>query len=184
MSHAFRTQTPSPLSPILSKSESLCQAQSPSSLRLALDHASNGHAGRAPSAPRRFRFTHHARTQRAAHLCALARELPPDERALVLARFSDGRSGAQISALIGCDRHLVERRLRRLVARLSTPEFAYLAPRLNLFDDAQRSIARACIIEGRSIRSAAAHLNISQHSLREARAVLLALIRSNLPRPV
>ena len=183
MSHAFRSQTPSPRSAILSKTESSCQEQT-SKLRLArAEDAPDAPdvavpcAARAPIPTRRYRFTDRVRTQRAARLCILAAELPPDERALVLSRYADGRSSSQIAALAGCSRFLIERKLRRLTTRLSRPEYIFLAPRLIQLDPAQRSIARACFIEGRSIRAAAIHLNISQHALRESRAVLLALVR-------
>jgi len=184
MSHAFHTQKSSPRFAILSKSESSCQEQSAPGLRLTPPHAPDRVATHAPIAERRLRITDHARAKRAAHLCVLASELPPDERALVLARFADGRSAAQIGAIAGCPRHIIERRLRRLTIRLSTPAFVYLAPRLNLLDAVQRSIAQACFIEGRSIRAAAAHLNISQHALRETRAVLLAQVHAARPRPM
>ncbi len=183
MSHAFRSQTPSPRSAILPKTETACQEQT-STLRFAPAAAATDARGvavpritRAPIPTRRYRFTERVRTQRAARMCTLAAELPPDERALVLSRYADGRSSSQIAALAGCSRFLIERKLRRLTTRLSRPEYIFLAPRLIQLDPVQRSIARACFIEGRSIRAAAIHLNISQHALRESRAVLLALVR-------
>lgn len=180
MPNALRSQKPSPRSSILSKTKYVCQEQSP---KLRLTRTANALVRSAPQPARapipsvRYRFTEYARTQRAARLCALARELPPNERALVLARYADGRRSGEIAAIAGCSRYLIERKLRRLTARLARPEYAFLAPRLSQLDPAQRAIARACFIEGRSIRAAAIHLNMSQHALRESRAVLLALAR-------
>lgn len=189
MSHAFRSQAPSLRPSILSKTETVCQEQSgvfrfaPAEQPRLTSVASVPRAVRAPIPTVRYRFTEHVRTQRAARLCKLAVELPADERALVLARYADGRSSAEIAALAGCSRFLIERKLRRLTTRMARPEYVFLAPRLLQLDPMQRSIARACFIEGRSIRAAALQLNISQHALREGRAVLLALVRCVAPPP-
>lgn len=139
--------------------------------------ASNFRAKSAPIRMRRYRFTERVRTQRAARLCELAIELPTDERAILLARYADGRSSTQIAAIAGCNRHHIERKLRVLTKRLARPEYVFLAPRLAQLDPEQRAIARACIIDGLSIRAAAIRLNMSRHVLRARRAVLLALAR-------
>lgn len=183
MSHAFRSQMPSPRVSILSNTKTSCQAHrstlsfTPAEQCRPASSPATRAAARAPIPTARYRFTEHARTQRAARLCKLATELPADERTLVLARYADGRSSGQIAALAGCARHPVERKLRRLTARMARAEYLFLAPRLLQLDPVQRSVARACFIEGRSIRAAAIHLNMSQHALRERRAVLLALVR-------
>ena len=180
MSHAFRSQTRSPQPAILSKTKSVCQEESPLLRLTQLQPPPTRPKARAALPrvrTRRYRFTERVRTQRAARLCELAIELPTDERAILLSRYADGRSSTQIAAIAGCTRHHIERKLRVLTKRLARPEYVFLAPRLARLDPEQRAIARACIIQGLSIRSAAAQLNMSQHALRERRSVLLAMVR-------
>jgi hypothetical protein len=178
MSIALRSHTPSPQPMILSEGELSCQEIS------SIAAQPSGKMARAEAPPpalageRRARFVEHARAAHAVHLCELAVHLPPDEHALILSRYADGHAVPRIAALTGCTKQTIQRRLHRLTRRLLAPEFAFIAPRLSQLDPTSARVARACIVEGHSVRQAAKCLHMSRHVVRETRSVLLGLSRA------
>ena len=189
-SHAWRESRPNL---ILLNPKYSCQAQSgkkvPSGVRGERKWGGLGSAGdrifapapapsAAPILSAPARWVDNARAKHAARICELAQHLAPTDRAILQLAYADGKTIPQIAALIGAPRHATQRRLRRLTRRVLTPEFAFIAPQLGELDAVARAVARCCIIEGRSVRDAAAHLRTTQHAVRAARHTLLAMARA------
>lgn len=147
---------------ILSEHKHACQEPSP-------DGGSRSSAARRPSAS--------GRAAHAAKIAALAEYLPPTDRSLVRWVYHDGKSLAEIACLLRVRRTSLARRVRRLVARCRSPEFAFVAAHMSTWPAPMAHVARACVLEGRSVRSAAGSLRTTVHAARSLRAEVLAMSR-------
>jgi hypothetical protein len=125
-----------------------------------------------------------ARAEQAAHICAMAEFLGIAERSLLRSVYADGKSAVQIAALLSLRPRSVQRRVRRLAARVLRPEFGYIARQTRAmrveraWDAPTRAVALMCILEGRSVRATAAALTMTQHAVRARRATVLAIAAS------
>jgi len=73
---------------------------------------------------------------------------------------------AQVARLSGQPGWRLRRRLRRLLARLRSPRFRFVAREMELWPPARREVARAVVLEGRTQREAALRLGVSRHHIR------------------
>ena len=120
-----------------------------------------------------------------------AKWLPQPDRALVEAVFGDGKSIAEIwelGILASASSHAptlgdprtsqknherevqlrrLRRHLARLIKRLTTPRFAYVAAGMDTWPATRRRVAMACVLRGHSIRKAARELDLSFHTVRQ-----------------
>ena len=167
MNTQTRTWRPSVPNRILADAKPSCQGA---------DANRHSTPARSPGAPPP-RAASTPRAEHTAHLCAMAQFLAPADRALLLLAHSDGKTLAQIGALVGATRHATQRRLQRLARRVLAPEFAFVAARLRDLDAPSRAVARICILEGRSVRQGADELKMSRHAVRETRLVLLGMAK-------
>lgn len=118
-----------------------------------------------------------ARAELIARLATRAELLPPEERALLKAVYERGMPVAKLAALRGAegDAGALRRRLRRLVVRVLSPEFEFVARHRTGWGAARRRVATAMVLHGLSQRQAAAALGLSAHVVRRHREAVLAL---------
>ncbi|MFN0010375.1 MAG: hypothetical protein ACKVS8_01895 [Phycisphaerales bacterium] len=113
--------------------------------------------------------------QRAAHL-------PEAERLLVLAICQQGQSATHLAALMGKPSRTIRRRIRNLLRRVMTPEFALVVASRQDWAPTMRDVATACIINGRSLTAAARDLSLSYHIVRRHRDAIVAMARAQSSR--
>lgn len=118
-----------------------------------------------------------ARAALIAQLAARADLLPPEDRALLKAVYERGMPVARLAELRGgpAEAGTLRRRLRRLVERVLSPEFEFVARHRAGWSAARRRIATAMVLHGLSQRQAAAALGLSPHVVRRHRDAVRAL---------
>lgn len=92
--------------------------------------------------------------------------IAPADRTLVLAYYRDGQSASDIAQLAGEPVRTLRRRLRRIVQRLLSPRFEFVATRIHTWTPTRRRVAGACVLEGRTLRDTSVRLGLSLHSVR------------------
>lgn len=133
-----------------------------------------------PAARRRQQFSQrlmHGRAK-AERLLALIDFLPPGDRELMRAVFADGRSAASIARMAGRSPLAVQRRIAGLLDRIESAEYAVVVLHADRWPDRRAAIARTCIVEGLSTRTAARRLGISMHQVRLELVVIRSLAES------
>jgi DNA-directed RNA polymerase specialized sigma24 family protein len=100
--------------------------------------------------------------------------LPLTDRALLRAVYRDRQSTVELARLLGSAPRQVRRRLRRLVARVLSPEFIFVLRHRESWPRLRAEVATACILEGKSLRQAARDLDRSLTSVRSAHREVLA----------
>ncbi len=117
------------------------------------------------------------RAERAARLCALADALAPTDRALIRWAYGDGKPLGELAAVHRVTTRAMSRRLQRLARRCESAEFGFVLSRVRTWEPPLALVARACVLEGRSLRSAAATLGMGIHQVRALRTVVLSMAR-------
>lgn len=104
-----------------------------------------------------------------------AEHLLPDDRALVRAVFEDGLDAKRVARLQGANSRTVRRRVRALAQRVLSPEFEFVLRRRDGWPRTRRLVATACVLHGRTLREAAAHLRMTLHAVRRQMDLVRAL---------
>lgn len=118
-----------------------------------------------------------ASSDRARQLAECAPYLSLSDAALMRSVFADGKSVKQVSELLGKAPRSLQRRVARLSRRCLSPEFAFVALNVGRFETRLARVATLCVLHGRSVRSVAEELELSQHLVRTLRASVLAMAR-------
>ena len=133
--------------------------------------------------PRRSGHVHSAAISGMPHerILALAEYVSPPDRALLRAVYDQGRTLVELAPLMGVEPRSIGRRVRRLLFRLGQPAFALAALHAagwiaegGQWRDLGR-VARACVLEGQTLRAAARSLGMSIHAVRRHRETVLAM---------
>lgn len=90
----------------------------------------------------------------------------PDERALIDAMYRQGLTAAQIAQLRNEPAPLIRRKIRVVVTRVLSPRFVFVLRHRDQWPPTRRRIATACVLQGRTLRQTAAHLQLSLHAVR------------------
>ncbi len=106
-----------------------------------------------------------------------AGELMPDDRAVLHAIYRDGMSARDVADLRSEPPRRLRQRVRRLVERVLSDRFLFVLRYRDQWPTRRRRIAKACVLEGRSMRDGAAHLQMSLHTVRREMLVIDALFR-------
>ncbi len=128
------------------------------------------------STPAKIDLRRRSVRDRAEQFVALAEWLHPTERALIESVFDRGMTVSELALMSGGDPRLLQRRLRRLLRRMNSREFREVIRRADLWPVMRRGIARACILQGLTLRRAAEELGLSVHTVREQLAIIRAAI--------
>lgn len=102
--------------------------------------------------------------------------LPPEDQALVRAIYAEGLPLRVVAELRGQSPRACRESLARLVRRLCSPAFLLAADPRGLLTRRQAAVARACFVEGLTMRLAAVRLRTSLHIVRSERARVLAMV--------
>ena len=101
--------------------------------------------------------------------------LDPADQRLIEAIYSRGQSAAAVARLLGQPSRKVNARVHRLVKLLCSPECALVQAMKTRMPQARREIARACFVQGMSIRAASARVGITFYAARQHLAAVRAL---------
>ena len=124
---------------------------------------------------RRSLHREHAET-----IVARASVLPPQERALLESVYEEGMTVARLAGLRNeCPRAL-RRRLRRLIARVLSPRYAFVMSARAGWTPARRKIATDVVLHGRSMRRSAEALGYTFHTVRKEMQSVDALFEASL----
>ena len=108
-------------------------------------------------------------------LLARAQWLCRSERELIGSIYEQGRRVSDVAAMMDVDPRWLRSKVRRIVQRVSTPEFAFVALHLHDWPPSTQKVARACVLEGRSQRDAARTLKMSLHTVRKHRDAIVRM---------
>ena len=112
-----------------------------------------------------------------------ASELMPDDRAVIQAIYRDGLTARDVAELRHEPARRVRGRVRRLVGRVLSDRFLFALRFRDQWPTRRRRVAKACVLEGRSMREGADHLRMSLHEVRREMVVINALYASASDRP-
>ena len=107
------------------------------------------------------------RRRQAERLVQRARWLRSDERAVVEAVYGEGRTCADLARLMDLPADAVRRRVRRATKRAASGLFVFVATRRESWPATRRRVATRCVLEGATLRQAAAELKLSLHAVRK-----------------
>lgn len=92
--------------------------------------------------------------------------LPRDDRTILCAIYEDGRSVTEVAQLRGDDPRRLRRHVRRLVQRIMSPKYLFVAAHKGAWTPTRRRVAEACVLHGLSLRGAAERLQLTHHTVR------------------
>ena len=92
--------------------------------------------------------------------------LAPADRDLIEAVFLRNQSAASLARIMGIPERRLQRRVHRLMERLTSPEFLDAARALDYLAEMDARIARLRFCQGLPLRRIALMLNLSYHRLR------------------
>ena len=107
-----------------------------------------------------------ARQAQVEQILHLGRHLRLDQRSLLESVYQRGVSPAALARAAGQDPGVIRRRLKKIIARIGSPEFRFVVGQMHRGPDARQAIAREVLLCGRSQRAAASTLGISVHRVR------------------
>jgi hypothetical protein len=129
--------------------------------------------------------------------------LDPPDRVLIESVYRHEQTVAQLATLVEEDPRRLRRRIRVLVRRLLSEDYARTVRRLtrsfasegggagaaaegtkrlrrgSAWNEVRRKVAEECIVNGRSLREAARNLNLSLHCVRMHHAAVSAVIEAD-----
>jgi len=124
------------------------------------------------------------RTRELAEVLVRSRWALPDDRALIEAIYRDNLTAAHIASLRDESPRAVRRRVRAVAAQLLSPRFTVVLHERERWPARRRRVATACVLQGRTLREAARHLNLTLHTVRTEMAVINAVCDAHTPRGV
>ena len=100
-------------------------------------------------------------------IAARADLLAPEDRDLIKAVVINGQSAEMIARIAGVRGSTLRKRVRKLLKRINSPDFIDTARILPLLNPTQLAVAKAHILQGKSIRAVASETNLSYHTVRK-----------------
>jgi hypothetical protein len=92
--------------------------------------------------------------------------LAREDRFILKAVYEDGKSVTDIATLRGDNPRTLQRRVRKLVKRVLSQKFAFVAAHKSCWSPTRRRVAEACVLQGLSLRRATAILKLTHHTVR------------------
>lgn len=123
---------------------------------------------------RQLRRLEAGRAERA-RVLAMTEHLIESDRVLVLAMYRDGMTARMIARLVGSDERSVRRRIARVVTRMLTPVFSMTSAHGRAWGPLRWEVARAVVLEGRTVREAARVAGVSLYAARRELGVVRAM---------
>jgi hypothetical protein len=113
-------------------------------------------------------------------VAARAQWLPDDDRSLMLALYEHGQRVHELAAISGSTVRYLRCRARSILSRLRSDEFAFVVLYQSQWGPTTQAVARACILGGKSIRTAATSLGLTQYQVRRHRDLVLTLFQDSV----
>ena len=110
-----------------------------------------------------------------------ANHLDEPERQLLLAVCQRGQKATEIAALVGENVRRTRRRIRGLLRRVMSREFALVVAQREAWGTTMRAVGDACIVRGHSLNRAAATLGLTYHAVRRHRDAIVAMANAAGP---
>lgn len=117
------------------------------------------------TAPTVDRKRRHAR-ENVERILARSQWLPESDRQLIVAVYSDGKRFTDLAALTESSPRVMRDRVAKLVVRVSSELFGFVALHCAGWPPAVRRAAETCVFQGLSIREASIALGTSYHNVR------------------
>ncbi len=111
-------------------------------------------------------------------ITARAQWLENTDRQLIMAVFEDGKRLKDLAALMNVSPRTLRARLRRLVLRVSSELYQFVALHAESWPPNMRRAAEACVFKGLSIKDAAIDLGVSYHNVRRHIDLVRVLART------
>jgi hypothetical protein len=109
--------------------------------------------------------------------------LSREDRFILKAVYEDGKSVTDIATLRGDDPRRLQRRVRKLVERVLSQKFAFVAAHKSAWTPTRRRVAEACVLQGLSLRRATASLKLTHHTVRRNYDAVNALYEAAMGPP-
>jgi DNA-directed RNA polymerase specialized sigma24 family protein len=106
------------------------------------------------------------RREVAAFIAARAEFLGPDERELMRAVYEEGKTPTDLSRLTGLRPRHIQRRVRRILRRVLSDRFLFVAAQRADWPAGRQRVATAVVLRGLSMRRAAQELGVSIYAVR------------------
>lgn len=126
--------------------------------------------------PDRVDLRRRERREWAELIAARAEFLLPEDRALVEAVFVDGLDASSAAARVGGSARTVRRRAKAIAERVLSREFEVVMRERERWPRMRRLVATSCVMQGRTLRDAAAHLRVSLHVVRRQMDIVRELV--------
>lgn len=107
---------------------------------------------------------------------ARAAHLLPGDRELVEAVFVEGLGAEAAAERVGGSVRTVRRRSRAIAKRVLSREFEVVLQERDAWPRMRRLVATACVLQGRTLRDASAHLRVSLHTVRRQMDLVRAIV--------
>ncbi len=104
-----------------------------------------------------------------------AEVLDEHDRALLQAIYAEGKSCAFVARLSNVPAHQVQRRVRELAKRVTSPQFAFVLRQRAHWNPTMARVATEVFLRGRSLKGAQNALKFTYHSVRRQRDAVLAM---------
>jgi transposase len=117
---------------------------------------------------------------RIAHIASRAAFLPSEQRILIKAIYEEGYTCVEVAALSGQSARTIRREVQRILHRMASTEFVFVAQHLQEWPVTMRRVAQSCILGGEPVRSAASTLHLSLHTVRRNRDMVRLLATGGL----
>lgn len=118
------------------------------------------------------------RAEMASELVTRAKWLPAEERELIRTVYEHGRPVSELAPLLCVSPRTLRRRCRKAVSRALSDEYIFVLRNRDRWPEMLARVATMCIIEGKSLRTAAASLNISFHTARRYRTLVVGMLEA------
>ncbi len=123
------------------------------------------------------------RADLAAELVTRAKWLPAEERELIRTVYEHGRPVSELAPLLCVSPRTLRRRCRRAVSRALSEEYLFVLRHRDRWPSLMAQVATMCMVEGKSLRTAAAALGVSFHTVRRYRALVVGLMETSAEPP-
>ena len=107
-----------------------------------------------------------------------AEHLPPRDRALMEQVFLHGKTVSEVARSRGEEPRTLSRHVKCITRRVLDPRFRYVTEQQAAWRPTRQRVAHAYIVEGLSIREAAAKLKLSTYAIRKHREAIDAMFES------
>jgi hypothetical protein len=99
--------------------------------------------------------------------------LQDDERDLIREVYGRGRSVHELARIMRVPSRPLGKRISRIVRRLVSRPYVFVLMHHHVWSAQMRDVAITCIVQGRPLREAAPRLNLSYHTVRRSRDLIL-----------